>query len=237
MSSQSEQKEQAIIAILDQLRPFAPTLGSYIKSIYTNDFDFAVKLSNGRIRLPEELVEDFERSPSMINTERCKLLAAKFVPNEPPMIAPSFPNDSIPAVAQKKPSSMSWRTTVIILALLVGGFLWFKSAQKDKTENIARVDIYSQVNVEGSTYMVNRLFGGISDLRITVTNNSDYLVDMVNVKVSYIKASGGLYKDEMLHFNQIAPHSTQTLNAPNSNRGTKVKISQESLTCTALNIY
>jgi serine/threonine-protein kinase len=84
--------------------------------------------------------------------------------------------------------------------------------------------------------MVNRVLGGIKDLKVTVTNNSDYLVDMVRVKVTYFKADGDIYKTEMLYYNHLNPRSTQTLNAPDSDRGIKVAIAQQSFTCAALDI-
>ncbi|WP_448698107.1 hypothetical protein ACFGVR_14895 [Mucilaginibacter sp. AW1-3] len=127
--------------------------------------------------------------------------------------------------------------------IVIIGIIWFRNQQQQETQReqqqiltAARNNIYSQVKVEGSNYMVNRLFGGITDLRVTVTNNSDYLVDIVKVKVSYIKADGGLYKDEVLYFSKLAPHSVQTQDAPHSDRGIKVQINQESLSCAALQL-
>ena len=84
--------------------------------------------------------------------------------------------------------------------------------------------------------MVNRLLGGISDLKVTVTNNSDYLVDIVKVKITYIKAGGDIYKEEMLYFSQLPAHSAKTLDAPKSDRGTSAKINTQSITCAAINM-
>ncbi len=221
-------------SLLDQLRRYAPTIGSYIKSVYTTDFDYSVKLSNGRIRLPEELVDDYEKSPALVAGERLKQAARQFSPNESEVtVAPA----EAPVFEDERPGrSSSWKPIVIVVILIVVGFCWFNSARKANALAAARSNIYHQIIVENSNYMVNRLFGGISGLRITVTNNSDYLVDIVKVKVTYIKADGDLYKEELLYFNRLDEHSTQTLDAPESDRGTSVRITTESLSCAALQI-
>jgi len=236
MSLQPDEKKTAILAILDQLRLYKPAIGSYVISIYTTDFDYSVKLSNGRIRLPEELVDDFEQAPGFIFAERFRTVAGRFVPNEPEVVVPvAQPTQAVSAVKTKN-SLGSWLTIAGALLVVFLACQWYRGAQKDQALASARANIYGQVSVESSDYMVNRLLGGISDLRITVTNNSGYLVDIVRVKVTYIKANGAIYKNEVLYFNQLGAHSTQTLNAPNSDRGTKVQITTESLTCTALQL-
>lgn len=241
MSPQPDEKRLIVIAILDQLRIYKPAIGNYAKSIYTPDFDYSVKLSNGRIRLPEELIDDYQLAPASISLERFKNAANRFVPDEAEIVT-TPPMETVQEVLLKTKSSgasKNWRNLGIVAILFIVILFIVSTNQKNKEDNelsFARTNIYSQVTVEGSSYMVNQLFGGISDLRITVTNNSDYLVDIVKVKVSYIKANGALYKEEKLYFNQLGAHSTQTLDAPKSNRGTKVSIETESLTCTALQI-
>jgi archaellum component FlaF (FlaF/FlaG flagellin family) len=238
MSPQPDEKRQTITGILDLLRPYAPGLGSYEKSIYTHDFDYSVKLSNGRIRLPEELIDDYERSSASLTIDRLKHTANRFVPNEPVVQVAPAPEPEPEPVHEEPVRSTSnrWRTVIIIAVLVILGILWFRSTQQNQAQAAARENIPTQVVVESSNYMVNRLLGGITDLRVTVTNNSDYLVDIVKVKVTYIKADGDTYKEEMLYFSQLDAHSTKTLDAPNSDRGTKVSISRESLTCSALQL-
>jgi len=247
--SQPDEKRQTIIGILDRLRPYAPALGSYVKSIYTYEFDYSVKLSNGLIRLPEELVDDYERAPGTISAERYHQAAARFVPNKPvvPLLAVS---EQVHEAPRRRAFSKVWGPVGALIIVIILGMVWYQNHQQELARQAeiqaqqareqvladARTNIYHQVIVEGSNYMVNRLFGGIHDLRVTVTNNSDYLVDIVKVKVSYIKADGGLYKEESLYFSQLAPHSVQTLDAPNSDRGTIVHINQESLTCAAIKL-
>lgn len=241
MSQQIDEKRHLIIPILDQLRVYKPAIGSYIKSLYTADFDYSVKLSNGRIRLPEELIDDYERDPWSVTAARFQNAANRFTPDEmepPAKNQPVVREPVQPAPPQQNVSrsTFGWRTVVIALLLLGLGYYWYQSAQKSDAENTARANIYRLVSLEGSNYTVNKLFGGIKDLRLTVVNNSGYLVDMVKVKVSYIKTAGGIYKEEMVYFNRVYPHATMTLNAPESDRGTSVKVEMVSLTCSALNL-
>jgi len=80
---------------------------------------------------------------------------------------------------------------------------------------------FNYISVERSSYTYREI-GGIYDLYITVTNNSDYILDQVETQISYIKSNGEIYKRETVIFNQIPPHHTQKLAAPESNRGTSV---------------
>lgn len=71
----------------------------------------------------------------------------------------------------------------------------------------------------GYTY---REIGGIHDLFITVTNNTDYVLDHVETQISYIKTNGDIYKTETIPFFNIQPHSWMRNAAPDSKRGTRV---------------
>lgn len=77
------------------------------------------------------------------------------------------------------------------------------------------------ITIERSQYMYSEL-GGISDLSLSVSNNTDYTLDNVTASVSYIKSNGDVYKTEFVNFSGIAPHYKQTRKAPNSDRGVRV---------------
>ncbi len=76
-----DEKKQVIIQILNRLREFSPTIGSYDKSVTNSNFQYAVKHDNGRIYLSQELVHDFEQSPAFISDEQFKIAALKFAPD------------------------------------------------------------------------------------------------------------------------------------------------------------
>ncbi len=79
------------------------------------------------------------------------------------------------------------------------------------------------VILTGSKYMTSGL-GGISDLDLTVSNNTEYALDNVEVQVDYIKASGGIYKTEKIAYDIIPAGTKKTLPAPTSDRGTSVNV-------------
>ena len=68
----------------------------------------------------------------------------------------------------------------------------------------------------------SREIGGIYDLAITFTNDTEYVIDVVNVQVGYIQENGNYYKTETLQFTNVQPFAEETLSAPDSERGLSV---------------
>ncbi len=64
--------------------------------------------------------------------------------------------------------------------------------------------------------------GGIYNLEITFTNNTDYVINNANVQVGYIKENGEYFKTEELQFTNVQPNTQETLRAPDSERGLNV---------------
>ena len=60
-------------------------------------------------------------------------------------------------------------------------------------------------------------------------NNTNFLIEMIRVKIEYVKdaslASGAVYKTEYIDFENIKPHETRVLRAPDSDRGTSIRTS------------
>lgn len=69
-----------------------------------------------------------------------------------------------------------------------------------------------------------REIGGIFNLGVTVSNSTEYILDEVVVAVDYIKASGDNYKTENVTLYNISANSTKRVGAPDSDRGTSVKV-------------
>jgi hypothetical protein len=70
-------------------------------------------------------------------------------------------------------------------------------------------------------YQYNDL-GGIYSPKVTLKNDTEYIIDNINIELQYIKDNGEVYKTENLTFSNVQPYSLQTLDAPDSNRGTKL---------------
>ena len=66
------------------------------------------------------------------------------------------------------------------------------------------------------------IFGGISAVPVTVTNNSPEMIDLVVVDVQYIQNNDKVFKTEKLVFNDLEPGESVTEKSPKSPRGTTV---------------
>jgi len=77
--------------------------------------------------------------------------------------------------------------------------------------------------------------GGIENLQISFTNDSDYVVDNAYVDVCYVIDNGSCYKTESLLFKNVQPHSIVTQDAPNSSRGKKISLEFSQIYSSRLN--
>jgi hypothetical protein len=78
--------------------------------------------------------------------------------------------------------------------------------------------------------------GGIYNLKISVNNNTDYLIDNVKVRVIYIKANGGVWDSRIIDFNLLSPHIKSTIKVPDTERGTSVKYEIVSIKSSAVGL-
>jgi hypothetical protein len=99
----------------------------------------------------------------------------------------------------------------------------------------ARKNIYEQVRVEASAFKVG-LFGGVSDLDITVLNSSLYALDQVAVEIKYFGNDKKLVKTQTLVFNNVPPGKRRTLEVPRTNRGITIDYSVTSINSKALGL-
>lgn len=81
MVQQLDAKRYTISSILEELRKYNPEIGEYEKSMLSEDFNYSVKLSNGFIKISEELITDYERAATAITKDRYKSAAKIFKPN------------------------------------------------------------------------------------------------------------------------------------------------------------
>jgi len=83
--------------------------------------------------------------------------------------------------------------------------------------------ILSNVIVTNNNYDTD-IWGGISNLKITCQNNSTVSLDQITVNVKYIKRNGcKSLRGKNILFNNVPPSQSQTIQAPNSERGLLVE--------------
>lgn len=96
-----------------------------------------------------------------------------------------------------------------------------KEKINQETLEKARKNIYDLVGLEASQYKVG-LLGGISDLDITISNNSLYALDQVAVEIKYFGPEKKLVKTQTLVFNHVPAGKQRTLEAPRTSRGISI---------------
>ena len=107
--------------------------------------------------------------------------------------------------------------------------------ESDTLKMQTRNNITNLIQVTTNQFSVDG-FGGISNLEVIVTNNTDYTIDQITVAIDYIKQNDGIYKTEYLTFNNIPPNQNKSLAAPDSNRGLSVKLTKTAITASELNL-
>lgn len=95
-----------------------------------------------------------------------------------------------------------------------------KPFKREELESMKK-NIHQLVGVEANKYKTGVL-GGISDLRLTISNNSLYPLDQVEVEVRYLGPEKRVVKTQLLLFNDVPPGEQKTLEVPQTNRGVTV---------------
>lgn len=102
-----------------------------------------------------------------------------------------------------------------------------KENQKEVTGNDESIkrkirnNIRAYVKAESNTYQYSK-FGGISNLKITISNTTDYTLEKVRVKLTYIKANGSTWETMYEDFYSVKPNTTITHKISDTRRGTRV---------------
>lgn len=90
------------------------------------------------------------------------------------------------------------------------------------------------ISATNSNYGIGFL-GGIKDLSVVVTNRTDFPIDKAVIKVTYIKAGGGVWKTVPVTLYNIAPHDSKEHAVADVNRGKKVKVSIQKIISKKMN--
>lgn len=176
----------------------------------------------------------YEPMPNWIAAGEITELKPMFAPVPPPYTPNTPPPQPVYEPVYDAPKSgITVRRLLyagIAIVILIAGMYMYnnlKQQQTLQTQNDIKEDIRNNINryvkANGGTFKVD-ILGGISDLKVTVSNTSNYLLDDVRVQVSYIKANGEIWKNEYIDFPYLQANNEMTLDAPNSTRGTGVSI-------------
>ena len=82
-------------------------------------------------------------------------------------------------------------------------------------------ELNNLVSVKSNDY-VRGAFGGIRDLKLTVYNHSDFVIDEVIVELQIMKPSEQPLRTDIITFKNIGPNAAVTVKVPDSQRGIRV---------------
>ncbi len=114
-----------------------------------------------------------------------------------------------------------------------------RNEQKDAANEAAirntREKINELINIENNSYKTGVL-GGISNLQLTISNNSLYSLDEVEVEIRYLGPEKKVVKTTNIQFTDIGAGEQKTLNIPKSKRGVGIEYTIKRVSSKALGI-
>jgi hypothetical protein len=81
--NKTNENRNGIISVLTRARAYNSEIGSYQEHFINEQFNFTVRLSNGRIVIPMTMAQDQEIQPTSISEERIQRVANGFQSNNP----------------------------------------------------------------------------------------------------------------------------------------------------------
>lgn len=98
-----------------------------------------------------------------------------------------------------------------------------KADEAPDKAKLARKNWSRYIKVSNSNYAFGVL-GGIHDLTVTFTNNTDYPLDEMTAKITYIKSNGKPWKTKTVTMYNIPAHSERKKQVEKVNRGKSVQV-------------
>ena len=122
---------------------------------------------------------------------------------------------------------------------LVGAFIRNNSSATDYSTDYLKKNWNKLIYIDKYDYTFREI-GGLWNINIPLVNNTEFVLDLVRIKVDYyLKNYFGnsvIFKTEYLDYTNVKPHEKMTLKAPDSNRGVSVKQSIVKINSKRLNL-
>ncbi|MGN6419982.1 MAG: DUF4339 domain-containing protein [Pseudobacter sp.] len=146
---------------------------------------------------------------------------------------PPFRNSSVqspPSLETLKQSSAyrsgkrAGKLLIIISAILLltwGGRYIYARVEEQQMKNHIKKNISQYVQAGNSAYKYS-LLGGISGLKMTLSNNTQYVLEEVKVRLDYHKPDGTIWDHKIIVFTYVAPFEEAVLPVEDTNRGVKI---------------
>jgi hypothetical protein len=98
-----------------------------------------------------------------------------------------------------------------------------KTEEAPDKAKLARKNWSRYIKVSNSNYAFGVL-GGIHDLTVTFTNNTDYPLDEMTAKITYIKSNGKPWKTKTITVYNVPAHGERKKQVEKVNRGKSVQV-------------
>ena len=175
------------------------------------------QMTDQPVTIPQPIVNDPSKEPEPVNNEEQK--SSQVAIN-------SESNKEVEASTKNNPSS------VITVVQKEKGLnktasepeITNSERKKEVDPEAVRSNLYSLISVESSPYKTGVL-GGISNLELTISNNSLYPVDQVEVLINYHNIEKRIVKKQTVVIADVAAGEQKTISVPKSNRGVSISYS------------
>lgn len=199
----------------------------------------------------KKLVDHFEYEPQYATSEAIEISteqlpvnttshAAMGVLPTTPIEAETLPTDEVPSAAMPNPIAdvaksenvqkseaqkinEEGKTDILVTepeAVIPAEVKEEKKVVENETKPVIKAA--PALSVSANDYKVG-MFGGVSDLEITVNNPSSINIDKAIVEVEFLKPNGSVVKSQIVTIENIAPGGTKKVPVPASSRGVKVR--------------
>ena len=107
--------------------------------------------------------------------------------------------------------------------------------EEEDGKRLLRTNIKSYITASLNQPDVNPL-GGIRNLKVTVSNTTNYLVDEVKVRLYYYKPNGRIWDARDVTFRMLEPLTQYTMSVDNTGRGVRVEKEITFIRCRAVGL-
>lgn len=227
---QANYGETEIKALLQKVKIFNKEIGSYQVFAITENFDYAVKLSNGRILLKLEELQDDERDA--LTPDRLTAIANRFISSTSQTTTQEKTTSPLPKTPPqteipKKKSGFGKTVIIIAIALIVvvGGLAIFNNinnsgdygsgdSYQEKVMTVEEIERSQPTNFLSADGTYRKTFWGDKiKVNCVITNKAKVATykDVVVRITYYIKTKTELGSKEYSIYEVFPPNSTKTV--------------------------
>lgn len=226
---QANYGENEMKSLLQKVRIFNKDIGSYQMFVITDNFDYAVKLSNGRILFRLEELQDDERDA--LTAERLQAIANRFTSSmqtttQQQTVSPQpQPQTTLQTQTPKKKRSVGKTILIIVIVLiiLIGGLVFLNEINRggngygsgsyqEKVMTVEEIERSQPTNfLTASGYYNENFWGDKLKVHGTITNSAtvaSYKDAVVRITY-YSKTKTELGSKDYTIYEVFPPHSTK----------------------------